>query len=230
MCSNDAFSAELLPHRAVLLATARRFGEDPEELVQETYLRAFAARHSYLPGSNARAWLCRILVNLALGEKRRRGRVLRFEARLAAVSKRVSEPMPCVRDLERAMSQLSPSDRQMVLLADVEGLRYDELAVRLSCKLGTVMSRLFRARRRLRAAVEPWSTGDVSVPPSSGARRSLPPRAGARPAVVFGARAQASGRSMISSMQRPAGTSSSRTRPRASEVPCLTRPSGRRSR
>jgi RNA polymerase sigma-70 factor (ECF subfamily) len=152
----DAFLHEMLPHLPKLLRTARRFGCDPEDLVQDTFLRAFAARRSYRPGSNARAWLQRILVNTAVSEHRRRARDRRLRERVAELPERRVEAEAPVRhrELRSALLRLSPNDRTVIALADLEGRRYRDVAHVLGCPIGTVMSRLHRARARLRRMLE----------------------------------------------------------------------------
>jgi RNA polymerase sigma-70 factor (ECF subfamily) len=148
------FSQEVLPHLPSLRDFARRLG-DADDLVQQTYLQAFAARAQFRPGSNARAWLTRILVNVAMTEHRHRSRTRRLEAKLA-VEPAVSVENDADRDraVRQAMSRLSARDREILELSDVEGCRYREMARILEVPLGTVMSRLCRARRRLRAALD----------------------------------------------------------------------------
>jgi RNA polymerase sigma-70 factor (ECF subfamily) len=153
------FDAEILPHFAQLHALARRLvAADAEDLVQETYVRALAARGRYRAGSNARAWLCRILVNAALSEHRRRRRDRRLRERIAAEPREapsVRQPLPGFGRVRHALDGLPPQERRVVELADLDGLRYREVARALGCPIGTVMSRLHRARRRLRAQVAP---------------------------------------------------------------------------
>jgi RNA polymerase sigma-70 factor (ECF subfamily) len=153
------FEAELIPHATALLRLARRLRHaDADDLVQETFARALAARHRYTPGSNGRAWLMRILCNLAISEQRRYCRDERLRARL-----QVREAEPETIELRepvdeaiatRALQQLAPAERRLIELADVDELSYREIASTLSCPIGTVMSRLHRARRRLRSAAE----------------------------------------------------------------------------
>ena len=85
------FATELYPHARLLQRLARRWasGNDADDLVQETFARAIAARHRYQAGSNGRAWLCRILCNLAVSERRRRARDERLRTRVIAL-----EPAP----------------------------------------------------------------------------------------------------------------------------------------
>jgi RNA polymerase sigma-70 factor (ECF subfamily) len=149
------FLGEVMPHLDALHAAAARLGLDADDLVQETYLRALAAWRTYRPGSNARGWLHRILTNVAMSEHRRRARDRRLCARVAAQPHEEAAPDPEPRgpdvDVQAALEALAPRDRRVVELADVEGLRYRDVARILGCPVGTVMSRLHRARRRLRA-------------------------------------------------------------------------------
>ena len=152
------FSNEFLPHTPLLHHLARRFGSsDPDDLVQETLARAFAARHRYRPGSNGRAWLCRILHNLAVSAERRRARDERMRARVIAseLPPVAAEPPPACDEaaLRAALERLGPAERRILELAEIDELSYREIAQALDCPLGTVMSRLHRARRRLRQAV-----------------------------------------------------------------------------
>jgi RNA polymerase sigma-70 factor (ECF subfamily) len=159
-----AFQQELLPHTPFLRRLARRFNaRDAEDLVQETFLRALGAHARYRPGSNGRAWLGRILCNLAVSDLRRRRRDARLAERLRGLDAEVAAAAPLLRAdrLRAALAQLSDGDREILELAEVEQRSYLEIARALSCPLGTVMSRLFRARRRLRQAVAPERTDSV---------------------------------------------------------------------
>ena len=149
----EDFSIEVMPHLPALAGFARRFG-DVDDLVQETYLHAFAARHQFRRGSNARAWLCRILVNIAMSEHRRRGRTHRLVERLKALPALDSDDAERTRAVRQAMDRLGARDRRILELSDVEGLSYRELARALDVPIGTVMSRLHRARRRLRSQMD----------------------------------------------------------------------------
>jgi RNA polymerase sigma-70 factor, ECF subfamily len=154
------FATELYPHAGLLTRLARRWaGADADDLVQETFARAIAARHRYQAGSNGRAWLCRILCNLAVSEQRRRARDERLRTRVIALQPEpaASEPEPPPLDgiaLVAALGELQPGERRILELADIEELSYREIARAMECPLGTVMSRLHRARRRLRAAAQ----------------------------------------------------------------------------
>lgn len=159
----DTFIAELLPHLSSLRRMAARYGGDADDLVQETWVRALRARRTYRLGSNPGGWLRRILTNLAVSEHRRRRRAGRLAERLAVepsladggagideeVSLRADEGAVVL----RALASLDARDRMVIELCDLEELRYRDAAVRLGCPIGTIMSRLHRARRRLREAV-----------------------------------------------------------------------------
>jgi RNA polymerase sigma-70 factor, ECF subfamily len=154
------FATELYPHARLLHRLAHRWaGADADDLVQETFARAIAARHRYEAGSNGRAWLCRILHNLAISERRRAARAERLRARVIALAPDAApaEPEPRALDdaaLAAALAALHPGERRILELAEIEELSYREIAHALDCPVGTVMSRLHRARRRLRAAAQ----------------------------------------------------------------------------
>jgi RNA polymerase sigma-70 factor (ECF subfamily) len=175
------FEAELiLPHAAALQRLARRFARhDADDLVQETYVRAWAARHRYTPGSNARAWLMRILSNLAVSEQRRRVREERMRTRVIArsIEPVIDPPAEAVVDdaaLGRALAALNPAERRLIELADVDELSYREIAATLACPIGTVMSRLHRARRRLRSAATAAEAAPAGALPAPLGRTESP--------------------------------------------------------
>jgi RNA polymerase sigma-70 factor (ECF subfamily) len=141
---------------------------DAEDLVQETYLRAFRSLDRFQAGTNLRAWLFKIMTNAFINEYRKRSRQPRnaslddveeyyLYAHLIdsgiqpAVTGPEEEVLANITDdaVVRALEELSDDFRQVVLLADVEGFAYREIAEILNIPIGTVMSRLHRARRRL---------------------------------------------------------------------------------
>ena len=156
-----AFVTELMPHAPMLRRLGRRLaGDEGEDLVQETFVRAWAARHRYCPGTNGRAWLCRILCNLAVTEQRRRARDERLRARVIALAPPPDPPAPEAPALDdtalrAALAALAPAERRILELADIDDLSYREIARALDCPIGTVMSRLHRARRHLRQQAAP---------------------------------------------------------------------------
>lgn len=133
---------------------------DAEDLTQEVFIRGFRALPGFTPGS-LEGWLHRITTNLFLDQVRRRRRV-RFDQLGDAEARLVSRiPTPDVAatdrlfdaDVETALAALRPEFRAAVVLCDVEGLSYEEVADVLGLKLGTVRSRIHRGRAQLRAAL-----------------------------------------------------------------------------
>jgi RNA polymerase sigma-70 factor (ECF subfamily) len=166
------FENAALPHIRDLYAIAVRTTRDPvaaEDLVQETYLRAYTAWASFEPGSNCRAWLIRILMNSYINHYRRARSHKAFVARSPQEKQAAlygDEPRATSRDPEdllarrgfgdevtRALGSLERDYQVVVLLADIEGMKYRDIAHALGCPIGTVMSRLFRARRQLEAVL-----------------------------------------------------------------------------
>jgi RNA polymerase sigma-70 factor (ECF subfamily) len=152
-----------LLYRAALRLTHNR--AEAEDLVQETWLRALRHFDQFDPGSNCRAWLLTILRNAFLNRLRREGReILESDmaateagaARLEEASVARSSPEEDFfqtvlhGDVDRALKTLPLPFRLVVTLADLEGLTYKEVAQVLGCPIGTVMSRLSRARQLLR--------------------------------------------------------------------------------
>lgn len=134
---------------------------DAEDVAQETFLRAFRGLGRFRGDSSFKNWLYRIATNVArshLGKRVRQGSVWdrRVEADDAAKHAPIDqtetvEDSVIRRDLiDRSLSALTDDLRMVLVLHDVEGLEYREIAVVLSVPIGTVMSRIFRARRRLR--------------------------------------------------------------------------------
>lgn len=134
---------------------------DAEDLTQEVFVRVFRSLSSYTPGT-FEGWLHRITTNLFLDMARRRQRI-RFEGlgEDAADRLRGREPTPeraledrsLDADVQAALDALAPEYRAAVVLCDVEGLSYEEIAATLGVKLGTVRSRIHRGRAQLRAAL-----------------------------------------------------------------------------
>jgi RNA polymerase sigma-70 factor (ECF subfamily) len=145
---------------------------EADDLVQETCLRAFRSFHRFKPGTNCRAWLLTILRNAFLNRRRRSGWEM-LEDDWAA-----REPLPHSRpalalasgnpeeeflqmvlhgDVDRALKALPLVYREAVILADLEGLTYREVAEVLGCPVGTVMSRLSRGRHVLQEALSAFA-------------------------------------------------------------------------
>lgn len=144
---------------------------DAADLVQATFERAFKAFHQYQPGTNLKAWLFKIQSNTFINDYRKKQRQPRIadseqvedwqmhraeshaSKGLRSAETEVLESLP-EQAIITALDQLSDEYRQAVLLADVEGLRYKEIAEIMGTPVGTVMSRLHRGRRQLRGLLE----------------------------------------------------------------------------
>lgn len=168
----ERFEREALPLMADLYAAALRLTRNPadaEDLIQEAYLRAFRGFSGFRPGTNLRAWLYRILMNTFINSYRKRQREpqtvsddqveewylydrLAREGAGASAEAEVLESLPD-EDVQAALESLPEQFRVAVLLADVEGFSYREIAEMLGVPIGTVMSRLHRGRRALERAL-----------------------------------------------------------------------------
>ncbi|WP_307846491.1 RNA polymerase sigma factor SigE [Actinospica durhamensis] len=134
---------------------------DAEDLTQEVFVRVFRSLSTYAPGT-FEGWLHRITTNLFLDQARRKSRI-RFEGLAEDAAERLAgrEPTPAQAyfdahldgDIEAALTALPPEFRAAVVLCDIEGLSYEEIAATLGVKLGTVRSRIHRGRGQLRAAL-----------------------------------------------------------------------------
>jgi RNA polymerase sigma factor (sigma-70 family) len=151
---------------------------DAEDLTQEVFVRVFRSLSNYTPGT-FEGWLHRITTNLFLDLVRRRQRI-RFEglAEDAAERLRGREPSPAQAyedrhfddDIQTALDALAPEYRAAVVLCDIEGLSYEEIAATLGVKMGTVRSRIHRGRAQLRDALA-HRAPERQVPEERAARR-----------------------------------------------------------
>jgi RNA polymerase sigma-70 factor, ECF subfamily len=164
--SNSVFAAAALEHIDALYGyalTLTRDKTEAEDLVQETYLRAVKAANPPAPGGNLKAWLFVIMRNawLNIARHNQNGRrVFEFESdeQVADVAPDSNPHVVYLRKLEReqvhaAIDKLPCAYREIVVLRDLEGFSYHEIATVLHCPAGTVMSRLGRAREKLREAL-----------------------------------------------------------------------------
>ena len=181
-----------MPYMDQLYGAARRMtrnAADAEDLVQETYLRAYKGYDRFAEGTNLRAWLFRILTNLFINEYRRRKRrpnevdfgetdtLYMYRGlgggELARRARSAEDEMldgVTSAEVRHAIESLPDSYRVAVLLADVEGFAYKEIAEILDIPIGTVMSRLHRGRKKLRESLQDFgrTRGLVDAPDVSG--------------------------------------------------------------
>jgi RNA polymerase sigma-70 factor (ECF subfamily) len=174
--ASAAFEAITLEHFDALYNTAVRLTRstsEAQDLVQETYLKAYRFFHRFEPGTNIKAWLFTILRNTYINTYRRIVRqqhqvdfeqISPFYADPAVPSEwqdrgSVEEMLRHVvqDDVKRALDDLPEEYRVVVLLADLEDFSYKEIATIIDCPVGTVMSRLFRGRRLLRKSLEEFA-------------------------------------------------------------------------
>lgn len=158
----DPYHREILPCRPELCRTAMRLARGTalaDDLVQETLARAWQARASFQPGTNARAWTHRILFNTYINHyrKRKREREALEELRQTDVGGGGSDSEGLGDEVLCALGALQPEFRRAVELVDLHDLSYQDAAERLDCPVGTVMSRLHRGRRRLRSVLEEYA-------------------------------------------------------------------------
>ncbi|MET9709972.1 sigma-70 family RNA polymerase sigma factor [Nocardiopsis alba] len=164
------FATAVTPFADQLYPTALRMTRNPadaEDLVQETFTKAFANFHQFRAGTNLRAWLYRILTNTFINGYRKKQREPRQETtdeikdwQLAAAEAHTSSGMRSAEtevldhlpdsDIKQALARLPEEFQEVIYLVDIEGYAYKEVAARMGTPLGTVMSRLHRARRQLR--------------------------------------------------------------------------------
>ena len=151
-------------HRGVVYRHAYRLtrnAHDAEDLTQDVFIRVFAALPNYRPGGSFPGWLHRITTNL-FRDRLRRGRLVRFVPlgdHTDHIIDRAPTPAELLddrtldADLEESLQAVPPHFRSAVLLSDVHGLSYGEVAAALGIKVGTVRSRLHRGRAQLRTAL-----------------------------------------------------------------------------
>jgi RNA polymerase sigma factor (sigma-70 family) len=154
-----------------------RNDHDAEDLVQETYLKAFRSFSSFQAGTNFRAWIFRILRNTFLKSRPLRERQLMVgldsEEQIIPAFATCTTPESLFIDssgiaaIRTAIEELPAIYREVILMCDVEEASYKEIAEILSIPIGTVMSRLARARRTVREALRPTETKRVQSPSDS---------------------------------------------------------------
>ena len=180
------FEREAMPLLDQMYSAALRTTRNPtdaEDLVQETYAKAFAAFHQYRPGTNLKAWMYRILTNSYINIYRKKQRQpLESDAaevedyQLARAASHTSKGLRSAEtealdhlpdsDVTRALASIGEDFRLAVYLADVEGFSYKEIAEIMDTPIGTVMSRLHRGRKQLRELLSDYAVerGVISSP------------------------------------------------------------------
>lgn len=171
------FEADAMVFLDQLYAAALRMTRNPadaEDVVQETFAKAYSSFHQFTPGTNLKAWLYRILTNTYINSYRKKQRqplisdgeniedwqLARAESHTSSGLKSAEtvalENLPDS-DVKDALQELAPDFRLAVFLADVEGFSYKEIAEIMGTPIGTVMSRLNRGRTQLRSLLADYA-------------------------------------------------------------------------
>lgn len=164
----DTFKSELLELVPYLRAFARSLcgrHEGADDLAQEALVKAWQSRDSFLPGTNLKAWLFTILRNQFYSERRRAWRQVPWDAENAEALPGTSGDQAWaaeLSDIARALQALPAEQREALILVGAGGFAYEEAARISNCAVGTVKSRVARARRALIAILD----GDQALPPS----------------------------------------------------------------
>lgn len=169
--SREAFDALVGRHQGSIVNLARAMtaaGADADDLAQESFVRAWRSLATFRFDSTFRTWLHGIAINVIRTHRDRGSRLRRFFGApaphrdersdpldRASVDDGIEAPLVMREQIDRALASLPADMRDAVILRDVQGLDYKEIAEALDLPLGTVESRIFRARQRLRPLLEP---------------------------------------------------------------------------
>ena len=176
--TNEAteFEREVLARRGQLFGAALRMTgcrAQAEDLVQEAVLRAWTFWDRFQPGTNGRAWMHRILTNTFINGYRRRRREreilgeIKENVQAAEIWDRRVTSVPgegLGDEVTAALATLAPEFREVLMLVDLRGLPYKLAAEMIGCPIGTVMSRLHRARRTMKEQLSTYAVSEGYVP------------------------------------------------------------------
>ncbi len=163
----ERLTDDIVPFLPHLRAFARMLARDrtlADDLVQETVVRALSHAHQFQPGTNLKAWLTTILRNAYFTEKRSQGRVAQLDVEVARDSTTVSGGQEWhlrMRDFGCAFNTLSPVQREALVLVGASGFSYEQAAAMAGCAVGTMKSRVSRARLQLQNLLDGSGTARV---------------------------------------------------------------------
>lgn len=160
-----AFEAEALPHLSAIFRLGMwlvRDKDEAEDLVQDTFTQALQSFHRYEQGTNCRAWLIRVMIHINSNRRRAKARLKLVSETDERIAEMVAFDPPTPQGLTEeevleALRGLPSQFGEVVLLADVEDMTYKEIAKALDLPVGTVMSRLHRGRKLMRAALASYA-------------------------------------------------------------------------